>query len=139
MMTPEELKVAAANMPVVPYEKEMLDNSALGADLLGHIVRAGLFDEKHPQMPPAEVFEWYVMDVTFRFIGEEHIYIHLLGRDPAQADGLKAALTELVMVIDIIARNKQFGLQGKVGEVLRIRRLKLPENFDHTYGQVLKL
>lgn len=127
----------SGNPPLPPFNDEAVKNNAVGADFLGALVRSKLFDEQNPIMPPPDVFEWYVLDVVYRFVGEEHIWVHLMHENVDEAAALQNTMVELRMVMDVLRRNKQLWLQSKVQEILRIRGLRLPIDYDASYKGVL--
>lgn len=123
--------------PALPFDKERVANCAVGADFLGQLVRSKLFDERNPVMPPSDVFEWYALDVVYRFVGEEYIWVVLLEQSSEGSADVQNTLVELRMVLDLLAKNNQLGLQNKIREVLRIRKLQLPLEYDADYLGVL--
>lgn len=118
-----------------PFVDEMAQNVALGADLLGHMVRANALNKVQPSLPPAPVWEWFVHDVVYRFIQtEQQVVMDPDGESEEGKAVLEACLKELIDTINVCAKNQQLGLQSTIQHLLRARLLYLPINFDGSYG-----
>lgn len=117
-------------VPTPAFEAEFSENQSTGAAILEAMIRESIFDQQ--TMPPPELLNWYVHNVVYRFIHIEHAFVY--GVPAEHEEGLSAALVELGMLIEVLNKNKQLGLQHALSQVLRTRTLKLPPLYDATLG-----
>lgn len=112
-----------AEAPKNAFADELDASMAQGADLLAAMVRLSVFGQQ--QLPPPEMFSWYVMNLAYKLVAEEHLLVYKL--EGASQEAFDATNDELKGVMLILGKQKMFGLQAQVEEVLRIRSLHLPQ------------
>ncbi len=112
-----------SDKPHMMFQDELAESFMDGCQLLGEMVRSSLVES---QMPPKPVFEWYVLQVAYRFTQAEFMYAHV-GEDHKQE--YENLATELHMLRQIAGSSKLFALSTKIDDVLRTRTLQLPPGF----------
>lgn len=110
--------------PKMLFSEEMYQSMGEGADLMASMVRNSIFDDM--QMPPPEIFSWYVMNVAYRVTAERYLAIYF--KEKSDPEVLKSTEMELQALQLILQKTKQLTLSAKVEDVLRISQLHYPEN-----------
>lgn len=111
------------NKPHMMFQSEIAESLANGAAMMEEMVRGSL---AHKEMPPRDVFEWFVKHATYRFVATEFAVAH--GETAAEEDHKEFAL-EVQMLRDICANQGMFGLQTAINDILRQRTMHLPPHF----------
>lgn len=103
----------------LPYKEELGKALSQGAEFLTEMIRTSVFGNK--ELPPPEMFKWYVMKVAYQFAYERGRVKHGIG-----SEELLTQLTEELKAIQIILQdNKQFSLQAAVNDVIKISEMSL--------------
>ena len=110
-------------LPTPTFAAETAASACAGAELLTAMIRTSIFDDG--ALPPAEMFEWYALDVAYRATIARHNRSH--GADNREL--LMETEMELKAIQMILDKTKQFGLSAKVQDIVRVAELK--------YGRML--
>lgn len=92
------------------------------------------------QMPPRSVFEWYIDYSTEVLIQMEREIIAAGPEAMADAEAgaaLERSVVTIAELIRVCEANKLLVLKEKIMGALNARRLRLPPDFDATYGGLL--
>lgn len=108
--------------PKMMFAEETAMSMAEGADLMASMVRVSVFQNN--ELPPQEIFTWYVMNCVYRYIAEE--YAVMYKHEGASEEVFKATAEELNGIRLVLANTKQFVLQARIDETLRIREMHMP-------------
>lgn len=118
----------STNLPKMMYAEEAFATLADGAQLLAEMARESLYQLK--QLPPKDIYEWYVRNTVYRFITEEFRGVYEPVEGSTEAVSILAS--EIEVLLDLMDRQKQFGLMMEVQNMLSTRTLHLPEGYVQT-------
>jgi hypothetical protein len=105
---------------------ELQQIEAAGAVLLHSMIIGSLTNN---QMPPPQMFTW-----SCDYALESLRYAELQNVEPELRLGLAE---QIKFFMHILETNKQLGLLQKMKDALKARILRLPPDFDATYGGLL--
>lgn len=103
----------------LPYHHELMESLAFGGDQYASMIRQSVFDLN--EMPPAEVFAWYVRNSVYRLVVKRAL--HANGQ--ASDEELEASAAEMAAIEVLLTKNKQLTLLHEVVEVLRVSELSV--------------
>jgi hypothetical protein len=91
---------------------------------------------KAGQMPPRDVFDWFVDFTTLGLLETEKM-VMAGNTDPDTGADLERYVVSLSELLRICDTNKLLVTKDRAMAALNARRLRLPPEFDHTYGGLL--
>lgn len=109
--------------PHMMFQDEIAESMAFGAAMMEELVRGSI---QNNEMPPREIFEWYVKTATYRFVKVEFSVAH---GETALEDDHKVFASEVAALRDFCAKQGLFGLQTAIDDILRQRTLHLPPGY----------
>lgn len=114
--------------PKMVHSEDLANTLAQGSDILASMISTSVDDG---EMPPADLFKWYVEYVVLRFVLEEYQMLYQtedknLAESHMHVQVIAAAIRKL---LQRIRANKQFGLEASVNDRLRQRKLHLPTGY----------
>lgn len=111
-------------------EQATLEAAAIVCSMVDASLGAG-------EMPPKDILEWYANTTVYQLTQAEAMLIDK-GIENPDAQHVRAAVLSLAGVVRQLLRlgidNKMFWLETQIGDLLRLRKLRLPE----AYQQMLR-
>lgn len=119
-----------------PYEETLRKLDLQGAQAMYDMVKGALVDG---QLPPQELLGWFAMTAAHRVGFFEQALSRLKKPDSIKAcqEHLNNAVTETATILAVLGQTKNFVLSEQVVSVLNARKLRLPLDYDATYGRLL--
>lgn len=117
----------STDAPKMAFDNELMESTFKGSALMASMVEDSVVNDI---LPPHEIWEWYVTFTAYRFVMTEYNAVYRPNENSEAA--LHMIRESLGLVQDVLIRQKQFGLQQKVNDILRTRKLHLPEAYVRT-------
>ncbi len=117
-------------VPRMAYTEELMQSTVEAVDIVANMVRASMFEQG--ALPPPEILHWYTRNVALRLVAAEYkaIYLNIV---EAEID-MMITVDEMEAARAFMRKQKLLGMLHEVDQILKNRRLSLPQHFDATYG-----
>lgn len=120
-----------------PNAEELYNLELQGAQNLVAMVTSSL---QAGQMPPRNIFEWAATYIAESLIAIESMVQHggLTEEEYDEIGGsLERTVASLSALLAMANKHKMFVVVDKIDRILKARVMRLPKDFDYTYGGLL--